>query len=423
MTVRKTFLFILAAALFCSGAGPSFDSSLYRYLAPIEVTGSGYVSFTIPPAVYDKANPNLSDLRISDGGAAEVPYVIWSNSRTSERKKIETIILNTSYIPRSYTTFTLDVGDTGMTTNNITVTTSSTDFVRRITVEGSPDNRKFALLKDNDYIFDLTSDHNIKNLAISYPTTDYRYLKVTIWDDGEEPLVAVGGEIFFLEDIKGESEIIPSTMTTVEKKTGKPVTELTLDLSSKNVPTSTVTLSLADTNFKRDVTLLSSNVDKPEEYREISRTSIYSIQTQRFSRSNTTIEYPETQARYLKIIIENENNAPLTIFGATVSGVPRKVTFSAAPDTGNTYTLYVGNPRIESPSYDIAQVFPYIDRDSFIPVSLGTVVENPGYIPGSDLPMSERYPWILWGAIGLMILVFGVIIIRMMMRLAKEPRP
>jgi hypothetical protein len=423
MTVRKTFLFILAAALFCSAAGPSFDPSLYRYLAPIEVTGSGYVFFTIPSAIYDRANPNLSDLRISDGGAAEVPYVIWSNSRTSERKKIETIILNTSYIPRSYTTFTLDVGDTGMTTNNITVTTSSTDFVRRITVEGSPDNRKFALLKDNDYIFDLTSDHNIKNFAISYPTTDYRYLKVTIWDDGEEPLLEVGGEIFFLEDIKGESEIVPSTMTTVEKKTGKPVTELTLDLSSKNVPTSTVTLLLSDTNFKRDVTLLSSNVDKSGEYREISRTSIYSIQTQRFSRLNTTIEYPETQARYLKIIIENENNTPLTIFGATVSGVPRKVTFSADPSTSNIYTLYVGNPRIESPSYDIAQVFPYIDRDSFIPVSLGTVVENRDYIPGSDLPMSERYPWILWGAIGLMILVFGIIIIRMMTRLAKEPKP
>jgi hypothetical protein len=422
MKVRKTFLFIFAAALLCSGAAPSFDSSLYRYLAPIEVTGSGYVFFTIPPVIYDKANPNLSDLRISEG-LAEIPYVIWSNTRKSERKKIETNILNTSYIPRSYTTFTLDVGDTGVVTNDVTVTTSSADFVRRVTVEGSPDNKKFAVLKNNDYIFDLTSNRNLKNLTISYPATDYRYLKVTIWDDGEEPLIEVGGEIFFLEDIKGESETIPSTMTIEEKKTDKPVTELTFDLSSKNVPSSTVTLSLADTNFKRDLTLLSSNVDKPEEYKEISRTSIYSIQTQRFSRSNTTIEYPETQARYLKIIIENENNAPLTIFGATVSGVPRKVTFSADPGISSTYTLYVGNPRIESPSYDIAQVFPYIDRDSFIPVSLGTVVENTGYMPGSDLPMSERYPWILWGAIGLMILVFGAIIIRMMMRLAKEPKP
>lgn len=420
MTVSKTVLLILVAALFISGAGPSLDSSPYRYLAHIEVTVPGYVFFNIPPGVYDKANPNLSDLRVSTGGTIEIPYVIWSNSRTSERKKIETLILNTSYIPQSYTTFTLDVGDTGIRTNSITITTRSTDFVRRIAIEGSPDNRKFAMLKENDYIFDLTSDHNIKNLTILYPTTDYRYLKVTLWDDGEEPLVEVGGDIYLIEDVKGESEIIPGTIRIVEAKTPKPVTEVTVDLSYKNIPTSTIALLVSDTNFKRDVTLLSANVDKPKDYRELFTTSIYSIKTSRFARSNTTIDYPGTQARYLKIIIENENNTPLTISGVTVSGVPRKITFSADPEA--KYMLYFGNPRIESPLYDIAQVFSYIDRNSFLPVSLGPIIENPDYKPGSDLPMTERHPWIIWAAIALMILMLGGIIIRMMIRLVKESK-
>lgn len=421
MTVRNMILCVFAAALFMFGAAPSFDPSLYRYLAPIEVTGTGYVSLTIPPAVYDKANPNLSDLRISDG-LTEVPYVVWSNTRKSERKKIETRILNTSYIPRSYTTFTLDVGDTGIGTNNITVTTPSVDFVRRTTVEGSPDNKKFAVLKNSDYIFDLTSNRNLKNLTISYPTTDYRYIRVTIWDDGEEPLVEVGGEIYFFEDIKGESQVVPSTMSISQMNTDKHVTELTLDLSSRNVPSSAVTLSLSDTNFNRDVVILSANIDKPEEYTEIYATSIYSIQTQRFSRSNTTIEYPETQARYLKIVIENGSDAPLSITGSTVYGVPRKITFSSDSTSDKTFQLYVGNPRIASPSYDIARVFPYIDKGTFVPVSLGTIVENPDYVAGSDLPITERYPWILWGAIGVMLLVLGAIIIRMMVRVAGEPK-
>jgi hypothetical protein len=420
MTVRKAFLLILTAALFLSGAGLSFDTSLYRYCAHIEVTAPGYVFFNIPPGIYDKANPDLSDLRISSGSAVEIPYVIWSNSRTSERKKIDTQILNTSYIPQSYTSFTLDLGDTGIRTNSITITTTSTDFVRRIAIEGSPDNRKFAILKENDYIFDLTSDHNIKNLTISYPTTDYRYVKVTLWDDGEEPLVEVGGDIYLAQDIKGESEVIPSTIKITDAKTPKSTTEVIVDLSEKNVPTSTIAFLVSDMNFKRDVTLLSANVDEPQEYREIVATTIYSIKTSRFSRSNTTIDYPETQARYLKIVIENENNPPLTISGATVSGVPRKMTFSA--DLNAKYTLYFGNPRIESPSYDIAQVFSYMDRNSFIPVTPGPIIENKDYKPGSDLPMTERYPWIIWGAIALMILVLGGIIIRMMFRLTKESR-
>jgi len=421
MTARKTILFVITAALFFFGAGPSFDSSPYRYLAPIDVTGTGYVFFTIPSDVYDRANTDLSDVRISAGGTVEVPYVIWSNLPTSERKRIDTTILNTSYIPRSYTTFTLDVGDTAVRTNNVTISTSSIDFVRRITVEGSPDNKKFAVLKDNDYIFDLTTNHNIKNLTVSYPTTDYRYLKVTIWDDGEESLAEVGGDIYFFEDIKGESGVIPSTMTVVETKEANSFTEVVLDLSYKNVPSSSIVLSIPDTNFNRDVAILSSNIHDPDEYKEIYTGSIYSIQTPRFSRSNTTIEYPETQARYIKIVIKNRNNAPLTISEAAVSGVPRKITFSADSDT--SYSLFVGNPRDKRPSYDIAKFIPYVDRDSFAPVALGTMIENPGYRPGCDLPWTERYPWIMWGAIGLMILVLGSIIVRMMMRLVKEPRP
>jgi hypothetical protein len=421
MTARRAGLCILAAAVFISGAGPSFDSSPYRYVAPVEGTRPGYVFFNIPGEVYDKAERSLSDLRISTRNGVEVPYVIWSKSRTSERKRIDTRILNMSYIPQSYTTFTLDVGDAGIRTNSITITTTSTDFVRRITVEGSPDNRKFAVLKKDDYIFDLTSDHNIRNLTVSYPTTDYRYLKVTIWDDGEGALAEVGGDIYLVEEIKGESVVLPSVTKVTPKDKPKPVTEITVDLTCRNIPSSTIELAVSDSNFKRNVTILSANADKPADYSEIFSTSIYSIKMPWFSRTNTTINYPETQARYLKVVIQNEDNAPLTVSGVTVSGVPRKITFSALPDT--SYLLYLGNPRASQPSYDIAQIFTYIDRDSFIPVSVGSVVENPAYRPGSDLPLTERYPWILWAAIALMILVLGGIIIRMMIRLGREPRP
>jgi hypothetical protein len=421
MTAHRAGLCILVAALFMSGAGPSFDSSPYRYVAPVEGIRPGYVFFNIPAEVYDKAERSLSDLRISTGNGVEVPYVIWSKSRTSERKRIDTQILNMSYIPQSYTTFTLDVGDTGIRTNSITITTTTTDFVRRITIEGSPDNRKFAVLKKDDYIFDLTSDHNIKNLTVSYPTTDYRYLKVTIWDDGEGALAEVGGDIYLVEEIKGESVELPSVMKAALKDKPKPATEITIDLSYRNIPSCSMEFTISDSNFKRNVTILSANADNPADYSEIFNTSIYSIKTPWFSRTNTTINYPETQARYLKVAIQNEDNTPLTVSGVTVSGVPRKITFAALPDT--SYFLYLGNPRAVQPSYDIAEIFTYIDRDSFIPVSVGSVVENSSYKPGANLPLTERYPWILWVAIALMVLVLGGIIIRMMIRLGKESRP
>jgi hypothetical protein len=413
------FVFAVATALLLPWGALAIDTASYRYAAPVEGTSSGYVFFNLPPDVYDKASPSLSDLRIVTTGGDEVPFVIWSNTKTSERKKIETQTLNTSYIPKSYTTFTLDLGDDGIRTNGLSITTKSTDFVRRVTVEGSSDNKKFALLKKDDYIFDLTNEHNIKNLTVSYPTTDYRYIRVTIWDDGEEPLVEAGGEIYLTSELKGESVVLTGVLTREDKKPGS-ITELVIDLGAKNLPSYAVALSITDQSFKRDAKVLSSNEDDPTKYTQVYSTTIYRITTPRFTRENTVIEYPETRARYIKVVVHNENDRPLSITNAVVSGVPRKITFSAAP--GEHYSLYLGNPRATEPSYDIEELFSYIDRSTVVPVTLGPVAPNPGYVPGAELPFTERYPWLLWGAIGLMIALLGAIVLRMMMKIVRESK-
>ncbi len=416
---RNSIVVIAAAALMFPGIVSALDTAPYRFTAPVQGTSPGYVFFNIPPQVYDKANPSLSDLRIVTKDNKEVPYVIWSNTKTSERKKIETQTLNTSYIPQSYTTFTLDIGDSGIRTNSIVITTKSTDFVRRVTIEGSPDNKTFFVLKKDDYIFDLTGEHKIKNLTVSYPTTDYRYLKVTIWDDGGQPLLDPGGDIYLASDNKGESVVLPSFMRKEEKKSSN-TTEITIDLSFKNLPSSSVAFSIPDKNFKREVRVLSSNVDDPTKYTGDYVSTIYDITTPRFGRVSTVVEYPELQARYLKLIIQNENDPPLAITDVSVGGVPRKITFSSQP--GQDYILYFGNPRAKAPSYDIEELFSYIDRNSIIPVTLGAIVRNPGYIPGAELPFTERYPWILWGAIVLMIAVLGGITVRMMVKITRESK-
>ena len=416
---KIALLCVVVPGLLFSGNAFCVDRASYRYVAPIQGVSPGYVLFNIPPQVYDKANPSLSDVRIVTGEGEEVPYVIWSNTKTAERKKIETGTLNTSYIPQSYTTFTLDIGETGIRTNSLTVTTKSVDFVRRVTVEGSPDNKTFAVLKRDDYIFDLTSEHNIKNLAVSYPTTDYRYLKVTIWDDGEEPLVDPGGEIYLVSEIRGESAVLISSMKR-EEKASSHTTEITLDLSYRNLPSSSAELSVDDKSFKREVKILSSNEDDPAKYIESFSTTIYRITTPRFVRSSSLIEYPEIRARYVKIIVQNENDRPLLITNVAVSGVPRKITFTSDPR--KEYFLYFGNPNSKNPSYDIEELFSYIDKETVAPVTLGAVTANPGYIPGAELPFTERYPFLLWGAIILMIALLGGIVIRMMMKITKESK-
>jgi hypothetical protein len=299
------------------------------------------------------------------------------------------------------------------------ITTPSVDFTRRVTIEGSPDNREFVTIKENAYIFDFSTEHKTSGTEISYPETDYRYIRVTVWDDGEEPLEELGGEVSIVEETEGELKTLESKIKKIFQNKKDMTTEVVIDLKHRNIPSHTVIFEVEDKNFRRDVHILSSNVDDPHEYEEIGGDLLYNISTARFSRERLTLEYPEAQGRYLKLIIENRDDAPLKIEGVNVLGTPKKVTFLAEPAV--SYFVYFDNPMTEAPYYDIEETFRYVDLDSISRWTVGKAEENPDYTPAEGgVPFSERHPWILWGAIVLMVLVLGGIIIRMMMNVSKE---
>lgn len=387
--------------------------------APVFGEKTGYIYFDITPEIYDRSDRSLADIRIFSVGGKETPYIIWNRTRQWERENLGVEILNRSSVPGSSTSFTLDLGGEYFKTNRLRITTSSVDFTRRVTIEGSPDNRKFVTIRDNAYIFDFTTEHKTSGTEISYPVTDYRYIRVTVWDDGEEPLTDLGGEVSIVVETMGEVRTLESKIKKISQNKNNMTTEVVIDLKHRNIPTSSVTLEVEDKNFSRDLHILSSNVDDPQQYDEVGGDLLYNISTTRFSRERLTLDYPEAQGRYLKLIIENRDNAPLDIEGVEVLGTPKKVTFLAEP--GVSYFVYFDNPHTAAPSYDIEETFRYVDLDSISRWTVGEVEENPDYEPAEGgIPFSERHPWIVWGAIVLMVLVLGGIIIRMMMNVSKE---
>ncbi|MBN1571795.1 MAG: DUF3999 family protein [Deltaproteobacteria bacterium] len=415
------FLIFLVAAILALATGISSAVSPSRFAlkAPIQGEKTGYVFFNITPAVYDESNGDLSDIRIYSAGGKEIPYIIWNSTRKFTSETLSAEVINRTYVPKKSSTFTLDLGGEYFKTNRFRITTTSTDFTRRVTIEGSPDNREFVTIKDNAYIFDFTTEHGASGTEVSYPTTDYRYLRVTIWDDGEDPLEGLGGEISIAEETKGETTTLKSDIKKIEQNREEMTTETVIDLKYKNIPSDTITLKVEAGNFRRDLHILAGNVDDPNNYDEVLDDHIYSINTTMFSRERLTLVYPEVQARYLKVIIENRDDAPLKIKGVEVMGTPKKITLLAEP--GVSYFLYLHNRTAGAPYYDIEDTFSYVDTESISQWRLGKIDKNPDYIPTTDdVPFSERHPWILWGAIVLMVVVLGGIIIRMMMTLSRE---
>ncbi len=398
-----------------SGVSPTH----FALRAPVQGDKTGYVFFDITPAVYNESTRDLSDIRIYSTGGKEIPYIIWNRTRHWNSEVLSAEVLNRSHITKESSTFTLDLGGEYFKTNRLRILTSSIDFSRRVTIEGSPDNRKFVTIKENGYIFDFTTEHGASGTEVSYPTTDYRYLKVTIWNEGERPLEDLGGEVSIVEETKGETTALKSEIKRIKQNKDDMTTEIVIDLKHKNIPSDTLIFEVENENFRRDIHILAGNVDDPSEYDEVWDDHIYGIRTTRFARKRLTLEYSEVQGRYLKLIIENRDDAPLEIKSIEVKGTPKKVTFLAEP--GVSYFLYLNSRTASAPYYDIEDTFSYVDPESISRRTLGKVVKNPDYIPTTgDVPFSERHPWILWGTIVFMVLVLGGIIIRLMVNLSRE---
>ena len=418
--VSLSILLIAVAVLtLAPTAANAASPSNFLYRAQVQGNQDGYIYFNITPEVYDKSDWTLSDTRIFSAGEKEIPYLIWNSTKQWNRERLSVDILNRSYITKSHTTFTLDLGAEYFKTNRLKIVTTSIDFTRGVTIEGSPDNREFVIIKNDVYIFDYTTEHRTSGTEISYPKTDYRYLKVTIWDDGEAPLQNLGGEVSIVEETEGELVSLGSDIKKIVQKPNEAITEVVIDLKYKNIPSNMMVLKIDGKNFWRDVHILSSNVDNADRYREVESDLLYNISTQKFTRGKLTLEYPETQARYLKLIIENKDDAPLAISEVEVLGTPKKITFLAEP--GVSYFLYFHNHMAPTPSYDIENTFSYIDLNSISRWTVGKVEKNPDYAPiENEIPFSERHPWIIWGAIIFMVVFLGGIIVRMMMNLSDE---
>jgi len=408
----------------------ALDSSRFHWKAPIAGeaedlpgnsydTAGKYATFDITPEIFDQSLPDLSDIRIVTDDGREIPFVIWTERADETSYRIVSDIINTAYVPQSHTTFTIDLGGSYVRTNTIVITTSSIDFVRRVTVEGSPDNRHFAVLRDDMQIFDFSTDHGIADTTVSYPTTDYRYIRVTLWDNGDEPLSDVGGAVSIRESVKGERA--PLELRKSETTHDKTTTRILVDLGYRHIPSNTVEFEASDVNFSREVTVRASNDLDDDSFRTVPGGVIHRITTESLKTERLTLEYPETRERYLEFVIHDRDDEPLNVSVSKVMGVPRHVTF-AVEDSAN-YFLLTGNVRTHTPSYDFRTTFSFLDKTTFSPWEVGALRDNPDYVPGRHTPFSERCRVLIWIALGLMAAVLGFVVIRAMRQTARPACP
>lgn len=84
----------------------------------------------------------------------------------------------------------VDFGGEGIPTHRVTLfTNDNRNFSRRAVVEGSSDGRRWATI-GNGHVFSLiTPSFTGKVLAVSYPETTHRYIRVIVFNEDDTPLM------------------------------------------------------------------------------------------------------------------------------------------------------------------------------------------------------------------------------------------
>jgi hypothetical protein len=431
--MKKYFLFTLIALFsLTETASADFVQTQWQFVRQIDVsnlsTPNTYVKLNVDRAVSAKASPSLADLRIVTGGGEEVPYQLVIENEQVRQEYVPSTLRDLS-TQNGETMFVLDLGASGTIHDHLLVSTLSKNFKRPVSVYASDTvthhgDQGWRLLSDKSYIYnfyDRSLGFDAGSKDVYYPESTSRYLRVVIGrGEGSEVLVDGAKVLRVLERDAKKNRMTEHASVALNAK--EKSTEIMIDFAAHGVATRKITLATNDTyNFSRRVVIQGS--DDASSWTLIGQGYVFRLSTPLFAGSDLSVSYPETQMRYIRVVVFNEDNKPVTWSdGVSVEGTARSLVFSA--NAGAAYTLYYGNSKANTPRYDIARFFQYFDGVTLPEVTVGAEVMNAAYVPPLPpvVPFSERNKDVLNGALVLFVVVVSLILIRYLKKLKLSER-
>jgi hypothetical protein len=418
-------LFIGAGQVFAD-----FSNADWRYVKsiglPSDLTAGGLVEVVPDAEVYANANPGLTDLRVISNDKFETPYKFEVSRGSNERVLVPTKLIDSGHVPGKHTTFTADLGRNGILHNEIAFRTSSRNFNLTATIETSKDGELWVNVGEHP-VYDLSVEgigRVSRNTRLTYNESSARFIRIRIADQGDGELEVNGTTVSLEKSTLPIETRWPASILRVTQNSELSATLVEVDLGAAGLPSHRLALQIPNINFHRRVNVETSG--DLNSWRSLaSGSAIYSYSLPKFTGSDLNISYPETTARYLRILIFNQDNAPLDVLGVETWGLQRRLVFAAEPT--RDYRLFYGNREGRQPSYDIEMMFPYLDTRSILKASLGGHTLSDLYQPPvppipKPVPLTERLPWLLPLVIGFAATMVGLLLF-VVVRRAKTLLP
>jgi hypothetical protein len=434
----KKLLAIIFLISTATSVHAAIDLTGWSWQRSIDVrTSAGFVRLAITPEIFNESQATLDDLRVIDENRRLVPHVIhWGRVKETQHLEWQPArLLNETFVPGKHATVTADFGE--MTEkNHIMVNLSGQNYRRRALLAGSRDGRVWEVVAEEVWLFDVSlPGENFKVDAIKFPTNNFRYLRLTVYNMTDDPrritIEAVKGA-FQRAEMEKELVPVPVKQMVVSHDEKKNQTVIELDLGFRNLPVANLQVESSTSYFYRGYELLGRNepkervprktetkwdtIEREVPWRSIDRGVLYRIQHKQKVSELLRVENINAPYRFLQICIYNGDNPPLKT--DKISLYRRDTSLVFQVQSGQVYTLIGGNPKTGGANYDLARSIQGVDEFKLPVVSLGASIP----IPHKEkmVPWTERHGTLLWIVLILAVVGMLILIVRSIKKLPSQ---
>ena len=401
--ITIALFFFYSLATFAQSASFDFKRSIEKPL-------DQWHRIELPSDIYQHVSPNLSDLRIfgtkANGDTIEAPYLIETKTAYNRSEASDLKIFNkVSQGDRHFFSFECpEIREL----NDLELSFQEDNFDWKVRLEGSEDSKDWFTISDNNRIVSIkNSEVNYSYARIVFSASKYRYYRISLQSKKPPRLLkAAVFRNFYSEGIF--KEFTPVKMEINEdKEAKKTLVDFTLPMS---VPISWIKVEVAsEVDYYRKVSLqyLADSIKSPKGWKPIYR----NFKTGYLSSfENNTFNFSAQRAAQFRLVIDNQDNAPIKIAAASFKGHPTELV--ARFDAPADYSLYYGNKRVKRPKYDIASFRNTIPQN-LKNLNLGSPqrLENPGETKVEALFTNKLW---LYALMAVIIFVVGGFTLKMM---------
>ena len=437
---RSSWKFLWCATLGIVGgtalwaAPPVWEKQLQFTSEAVRGEGSAVEVYRIKfnDSIYRYSQPHYGDVRILAPDGKNVAFAVRQRRRLLGQTVTKTVNTKVTRFEqcedRAIVEFEVPEKIPLQAFTGIKIDVAQNNFEKRVTIWSVDEAGSVRLLADYQPFFDYSETIDLVKDRIAFdgpsPARHYRMFIdnfseqeyapekwiVSKMDGGEEQYRHLLTKTLKIKSIQltyeqPTDEFLPERekypLKLVEQQVNPANGNTVMIFESSREPLTELMLSTYETNFLRRIHLAAG--DTPEEFRHLVSGRFCRIQSGAIQVNESKLTFPEQRSRYYRLIIVNEDNAPLE--NVTVSAYGNVYDACLLPPQPESLQVFFGGT-LKSPNYDVLAVLKSLRAPATADYTLGPISDNPNYEPSLLAQGKKDLSWLLPLAIAVM--VFGL---------------